>query len=428
MLARLEELCHGRAMSKAAANPLILTIIGITGDLASRKIIPALWHLFITQELPERVRIIGLGRRRWTDRDLHHLVTELFQEQRAHPSLSAFLNLFAYVQGEFTTTSRYDTLATAIEKIEGEWQMPANRLFCLAMPPQLISSVFDSLGRTGLHQGGQATWTRLMIEKPFGSDQASAEQLEKQLHALFTEEQLYRVDHYLGKENLNQLIRLATSQSTVWNKESITKIEIKILETLDVANRAEFYDSVGALRDVLQNHAIELLAVTLAGTMEPGKRNKILATLLPPEKSAVDKQTRRAQYSGYQQHSGLLPDSKTETYAKITLASYAPAWQGVPLVLETGKNMAENQKEITLSFRSPSDNSATRNRTINLDDTPPTPPYARIFTACIDGDKTFFVTGEEIITAWRLIDPIRHAWDNGTPPLQSYTPGSNPSN
>lgn len=465
-----------------ALPPTILIVLGITGDLAKKKILPALAHLAAIHALPERFQVVGFSRRPWKNSDLRDYVQSVLKD--APPD--GFLPKLSYVQGTFEDRQSYQDLSAALTAIDDQWGMCSNKLFHLAVPPSAYKEILGHLHATGLTEpcGGPLRqgeseasdegWTRILVEKPFGNDLPSAEALDKLLSDLFKEEQIYRIDHYLAKEMLQNVLVFRFTNDLfrdIWSNRHIARIDIATPETLGVEDRGAFYDSVGALKDVGQNHLLQMLALI---TMEYPKdfgsnaireeRAKILSRLMPLTPAEVKRQTLRGQYEGYLAIKGVAPDSKVETYFRALAFLDHPDWQGVPIHLEAGKRLGIQKKEIVVTLKHPrpclcppggphyEDRIIIRSepreeivvqfwvkrpgfdftleeramefhlREENLKRSQYTEEYERLLLDCIAGDQTLFVSSPEIAPMWRYVDSIHREWAKGDMPLHIYEP------
>lgn len=469
-------------MTQPTNTPTILIVLGATGDLMQRKIVPALHHLHQEGKLPNLFQVVGFARRPLSDDEFRTQISQALAEHKAIESTDEqFLNRFRYHQGDFTTPDGYNKLAELLGRIDGSWQACANKLFYLAVPPDLYQTIFENLSSSGLTEpcSNEEGWTRVIVEKPFGQNLQSARDLDEHLNQLFKEEQIYRIDHYLAKEMVQNILTLRFSNNLFedsWHNKSIEKIEIRLLEKLGVGNRADSFDSLGALRDVGQNHLLQMLALCLMEN--PGRfdaesirmyRRQALEHLPQLTEEEITKQTVRAQFTGYQELEGVQPDSFTETYFRIKTMVHTPRWEGVPLTIESGKSLSETRKEIVVTFKHPepclcppgTEVHQQNSITISLEPTeaitakfwlkkpgldfaleqrqfdfllhdadntdPRTGGYEKLLFDCINGDQTLFVSTDEIKAMWHFIDPIREAWDHGVTPLLNYQPGSDPA-
>lgn len=462
--------------------PTTIVILGATGDLMSKKIAPALFQLFQKQQLPPLFQIIAFARRPLTDDTFRALVRQMLEThasvQGKEQTTEAFLARIFYFQGNFDVRDDYRRLATHLGKSDGEWRVCSNKLFYLAVPPFLYESIVGSLVASGLTDpcGPDEGWTRVIVEKPFGRDMQTANALDTLLSSKLREEQIYRIDHYLGKEIVQNILSFRFSNNLFaqsWNRESIERIDIRLLETIGVGDRGDFYDAVGALRDVGQNHLLQLLAlVTMEHPMEfsasaiRARRAALLASLEPLQRDTIPHTTFRGQYAGYRQVTGVVGDSLTETYFKIRAHLAMPRWEGVPMILEAGKYMGAERKEVCITFRHPTPCLCPRETGVHYKNTitftlapheeivmriwlkKPGLTYTiaeqvlrfspagastddhidaheRLILDVIHGDQTMFVSTPEVRAMWQFIDPILAAWHANVVPLHVYEQGAN---
>lgn len=461
---------------QAENQPTILVILGITGDLANKKIIPALYNLFIKDELTQHFAVIGFGRRELSPADFKNLVSQSVinriktydQEKLKH-----FVGLFSYQQGLFDDPKSYQILGDRLNQIQSPWEGKTNRLFYLSVPPELYELIFKHLKSSNLSSGSSTNaQTRILVEKPFGKNLESAERLDELLGSLFTEEKIYRIDHYLAKEMVQNIIAfrfLNDLFESTWNNKFIEQIEIRLWETLGVESRGAFYDGVGALRDVGQNHLLQMLA--LIAMEEPSdinstsihtKRSQLLNQLKILSQPEIAAKTFRAKYQGYDQIAGVALDSTTETYFRMQAEINNPRWKGVPIIMEGGKRMLNQRKEIIVTYKHDSDcfcppGRHLRNQiifeiepeeAIKIQFWSKAPglkwqiadrtmefllrterggvqyveEYEKLLLDAILGDQTLFVSTSEVRAMWRFIDPIVAAWQNQAVPLSLYEP------
>ncbi len=464
--------------------PTILVVFGATGDLMAKKIAGALFSLHLKQGLPERFTIIGVSRRPLTDEDLRDRVAKSINKdkklQYSARQLTSFLKSISYHQGLYQEDTLYQGLIDRLTSIDMKWGVCANKLFYLAVPPSLYEEILTKLDTSGLTNAcsSKEGWTRVIVEKPFGTDLKSAKKLDMLLGSLFREEQIYRIDHYLGKNLLESMMYFRFTNilfSDSWDSSAVESISINLNETLDVENRADFYDGIGALRDVGQNHLLQMLALTtmdnpgeFSGQKIRDKRHEMLSSIKIPTKKMVAAKTSRGQYTGYKKHQGVAKKSNTETYFKIELELTHPKWKGVPIYLEAGKNLDKNKKEITIIFKQkdeclcpPMEKQYTNQITFSLvpkekisisfwtlkpsltteleqrsfefmlhdgtaSENNHIQEYEKLLYNCIIGDQTLFVSTDEVAAMWKIIDPIIKAWNEDVTPLISYTPKSYP--
>jgi glucose-6-phosphate 1-dehydrogenase len=459
-------------------NPTIIIVLGATGDLMQRKIAPSLWHLYRQNKLPETFRIIGFARRDLSDQDYRLWIKKALKEN--DPKLDDFLANVQYFKGDLSNPNDYKNLGEDIGVIDGKIQACTNKIFYLAIPPAHYQPVMENLAGSGLTQScsDEEGWTRVLIEKPFGSNLDSARQLDQKLSNLFKEEQIYRIDHYLAKEMVQSILTFRFSNNLfehVWSGEHIEKIEINLLETLDVKNRGAFYDGVGTLRDVGQNHILQILSLLIMenpGAMDAklirDKRDKAFESINIPRKQDIARDSYRAQYQGYNKINGVKEDSITETFFKIKLTLNGPKWQGVPVHIQAGKALGEVKKEAIITFKHPdpclcpedSDHHlknivkislgpkegievglwskkpgldfGVEERSMNFilrsedQQAQYTEEYQKLLYDSIAGDQTLFANSEEVEKMWSIVDPIVDVWhDENKPPLGTYEKGTN---
>ncbi len=457
--------------------PTVLVILGATGDLTRRKLVPALYHLYRSRNLPPLFQVVGFSRRDLSDEAFRVMIADMLKESGVpEADANKFLQLFLYRSGLFEDIAGYEKLAKLLGKQDEVWRTCANKLFYLAVPPQYYSTIFDNLAKSGLTEpcGPDEGWTRVIVEKPFGKDLVTAQDLDTKLGKLFKEEQIYRIDHYLGKETARNILAFRFSNTFLdpaWDNRSIAAIRVLFPETGDVADRADFYDGVGALRDVGQNHMLQLLALFLMEN--PGafdaesvrrERTKVLEALEVLDDQDIARHTVRGQYQGYINERGVAPASHTETYFRIQTQVNLPRWQGVPVFLESGKAMKKGKFEIIVEFRhhtpclcppgkhytntlryrvqpdegvymsfwvkKPGPDMVVEEKEFSFDYRRAYAPgefidaYEKLLLDAITGDQTLFVSTDEITASWRFIDPIVRAWGANKVPLTVYQPGA----
>ncbi|MBI2459736.1 MAG: glucose-6-phosphate dehydrogenase [Parcubacteria group bacterium] len=464
-------------------NPSIFVIFGATGNLAAKKIIPSLWHLFRQGRLPARLAVIGFSRDNLSREEFKKLARQALLKHSDSEIIEndflRFFENFSYQAGTFTKQNDFKQLFKKINEIESSWGLCANKLFYLAAPPSSYEAILKNLAAVKLNLacGGKLGWSRLLIEKPFGRDLKSAQELQSLLALYFTEEQIYRIDHYLFKEIVQGIESFRFSNNlfeNTWDNTTIERIDLRLHEAIGVAERGSFYDTVGALRDVGQNHLLMMLA---ALTMEYAKneaagstrqnRAIILETLLPWTKETIRHNTYRAQYRGYKQIKGVSLDSNTETYFALKTELAHQRWQGVPLFMEAGKRLAEARKEIVLTLKhplvchlceigphepnkivfrlepnneiiinfwakKPGFENAIEERAFSFflyekqTKAQYVEEYGKILYAAMAGKQTFFVSPEEVKNLWKFIDPVVKGWQGNLVPLAEYEPGATP--
>jgi len=460
--------------------PTILVIFGATGDLAQRKLLPALFDLYEKEYLPTTFRIVGFSRGARTREEFHDFVRDAIVRKKNRYSqkrLSVFLSRIFYQQGFFDQGVAYHDLATTLITLDREIGQCTNKLFHLAVSPSYYETILKNLAHSGLTIpcSADAGWTRVLVEKPFGRDLETAQKLDQLLGKLFREEQIFRIDHYIAKETIQNILTFRFSNTIfepVWNARYIEKVEIKLLEDIDVGTRGDFYDSVGALRDVGQNHLLQMVAfVAMENPLKVNpddiraEREDVLSAIQPITGDAIARDIRRGQYDGYRNENGAAADSETETYFRITAHINNERWRGVPFVLESGKALAQKRTEIVVYFKEtmpcfcpgqheqhhhqnvvtfriqpsegitirffakqtgletgiePREFSFNYHRAQSKRDEPDA--YEKVLFDCIRGDQTLFTSTKEVAAAWRFITPIIEQWHSV--PLQIYKKGS----
>jgi glucose-6-phosphate 1-dehydrogenase len=478
--------------------PCTMVIIGATGDLTERKLAPALYNLMLGGFLPAEFTVVGFARRDLTDEAFReHLHQAIDQYSRNKPVKRSIWDSFTrgieYQRGEFHDTEAWHALAKKLDRIDRDRGTAGNRLFYMAVPPVLHAEIVRQLGAAGLAASGEHRpsggrgWSRVIVEKPFGFDLASARQLTREIREVFGEEQIYRIDHYLGKETVQNLAVFRFGNGLfepIWNRRYIDSVQITVAETVGIEGRGEFYDQTGALRDIVQNHALQLLAIF---AMEPpvefkasdlrDEKVKVLRAVKPMSPSEVADATVRGQYvsgwvegarvSAYRDEPEVAPDSERETYVALRLAIQSWRWAGVPFYLRTGKALATRATEIAVQFKAaplalferagaqpmepnilairvqPDEGILLRFgakvpgpglqiRGVNMDfrygssfavDSPDA--YETLLLDAMIGDASLFTRDDEVERAWQILDPILNAWASGAGgPLHFYGAGT----
>ncbi len=463
-------------MKKNAKIPTVMVIFGATGDLMARKITPALYRSFKGGKLHGMFKVVGVSMDKLDDNQFKERIAKNLAKHKVK-NPAKFLKAFSYVQGRFEKKSSYTDLAKALKEIDYEWRVCANKLFYLAVPPQFYDKIFRNLASSGLTKPCSAKegWTRVIVEKPFGKDLKTAKKLDRLLGKLFREEQIYRIDHYLAKETLQNIHSFRFSNNLFeqsLNNRFVESIDIKLLESLGVENRGSFYDGLGTLRDVGQNHLLQMLSLV---TMDKPagfdansireNRARLLEHLKIPSKEEARHFSIRGQYKGYGKIKGVKSGSKTETYFKVRALVDSPRWKNVPITIESGKRMGKPLKEIAINFKHPvpclcpNGMEHARNRVVlamepkegifielwskkpglnmkiekrqfgfllrkTAKKTQYVEEYEKLLLDCIAGDQTLFVSTKEVEAMWRFIDSIVTAWKKNEVPLQKYKPNS----
>ena len=454
-----------RQLSQKYNVPTIFTIFGATGDLNKRKLLPALFDLYQKGFLPERIKIVGIGRRLFSDKEYRFFVKEALENKKhkhSEKELEDFLEHIVYHEGDFTKPESYKKLSKKLISIEDDFGQCSNKLFYLAVAPVNYHTIFRQLADSGLTIpcSFETGWTRILVEKPFGEDIKTAHELDKILGLLFKEEQIFRIDHYLGKETLQDILMFRFSNlifEPVWNNKYIEKVEILLHEELGIEGRGVFYDKIGALRDVGQNHMLQMLSFvamdnpgTLDGVAIRKERAKLLSSVESISKKEIKKNIIRGQYLGYRKEVGVNENSKTETYFKIKTFVNNKRWKGVPFYLEGGKGLKTKRTEINIHFKKtdkclcppeleqnhaniltfkiqPDEGISIVFWTKKLGLTMELEPkklsfsyltektkfasaYEHILLDAIKGDQTLFTSTQEVSAAWEFITPILDNW------------------
>lgn len=424
----------------------VLVIVGITGDLSTRKLLPAIEKIVAAGAAPEQFKILGVSRRNVTKSELLTTVA----------GKTDFLaqNLDMY-QMDLSSPDEYAKLREHLTQTA-----PGSQILCyLSVPPQISQPIIELLGSSGI---ATIPDTKLLLEKPFGTDLQSAQELVKHVKTHFTEEQIYRIDHYLAKEMTQNLVVFRQSNSLfkqTWNKDFIESIEIVASETLDIEGRAEFYEQTGALRDVVQSHLLQLAALVLADLPDhdqhsvPVQRLQALRQIVTPTDSSNT--AIRAQYNGYREEVAN-PESMVETYVSLELHSSDPCWDGVPIRLTTGKALPDKTTEIRIHYRQERADEANTlilhiqpNEGAELDLWAKQPgydrklqklplsfaysnhfdnlpeAYERVLLDAMKSDHNLFTTSDEVLETWRILNPIQQHWKTSTDIL-SYQKGTLP--
>ena len=354
--------------------PTILVVLGATGDLMAKKIVPAVFHLYKEGNLPEKFRLLGVSRRDWHDEEFQKHVKAILDVKVPNASLrdvDAFLKIVSYHKLEFHQPDDYHALGDALMRMDAELKTCANKLFYLSVPPQFYGNIFDNLYVAKLAQGCGGKndgWTRIIVEKPFGSDEKSAKALDAKLAKLFKEEQIYRIDHYLAKDAFQNVLAFRFFNNLFenqWGTKLIESIHVRQLESVGIEERGDSYDGVGALKDVGQNHLLQMVALAAMDKPEDmtadaicSARAAFLAKLAPLSPREAKSQTFRGQYDGYRLAEGVARDSDTETYFRVAFSVASPRWRGVEFTIEAGKRVVDKKiggriTEIEVVFRHP---------------------------------------------------------------------------
>src|ERR671915_862390 len=433
-------------LERLPVHPTTLVIFGGTGDLARRKLLPAVYNLAHEGALPERFNLIAISRSDIPHADYRQMAREsIVQHSRRQPDeqvLDQLLERVRYVPGTFDDDSIYERLGGELREFDEEAGIPFNRVFYLSTAPEFFPVVVGKLGRHGLerHEGSEV---RVVIEKPFGSRLQEALDLNREVLSVLDESQVFRIDHYLGKETVQNMLafRFANGMfEPIWNRNYIDYVQITAAEDVGIGSRAGYYDSSGALRDLVQNHMLQLLTllcmeppVTFSADDVRDEKVKVLHAVEPPPPDAVV----RARYTpgmaegkeavGYLDEMGVPPDSHTETYAALRLEVDNWRWAGVPIYLRTGKRLARKVTEIAvtltpvphLAFEAAGSIGVQPNQLVMA-----VQPYEGLLMDAMRGDATLFTRDDEVAEQWRIIDPILERWGFDDGALPTYAAGS----
>jgi glucose-6-phosphate 1-dehydrogenase len=458
----------------------VFTIFGAGGDLAWRKLVPALYNLYLDHWLPEHFAIIGVDRRTFSpDEFRQHLRQGVDQFSRQgktnETQWAAFAQRIHFLSADFAAPATYQQLGEQMATHTQRWGCPATSLFYLAIAPTLIQTVVEGLGRAGLANDRQHA--RIVVEKPFGRDLTSAQVLNQRLTAVFDETQIYRIDHYLGKETVQNVLALRFANALfepIWNRNYIDRVQITVAEEVGVEHRGGYYDQAGALRDIVQNHLLQILCLV---AMEPpvvlqadeirDKTVEVLRSIRPFPVDQIPQFAVRGQYAGYRSEPDVAANSTTETFTALKLFIDNWRWQDVPFYLRTGKKLARKVSVIDIRFR-PVPHRAFPDAAVP-DMTPnemhihiqpdegielhmqakepgpqlrlkpvdmrfryreafanqPLPEaYETLLLDVINGDATLFMRADQVEAAWRVVMPVLTAWSTTSDDLLSYAPGS----
>jgi len=449
--------------------PLILVIFGITGDLAQRKLLPALYQLLKATDLPLQLHIVGISRRDVSKDEVYANLASFVNEPDFNGDLLQHLkDCTEMAQMDLLNEDAYRELLEHLQTVESGYEDGASRLYYLSIPSQAFTPIIRLLGATGHNAplvSGDAP--RLLIEKPFGYDLASAKELVAVLNEHFGEGQIYRIDHYVAKETVQNILVFRFQNplfESIWNNQHIDHISIVALEQLDIEGRANFYEQTGALRDLIQSHLLQLLAITtmrrpaqLESVDIHAAKFDLLNAVRPIAPDEVSTKAIRGQYEGYRDEVGKA-DSNVETYARLELTIDNDQWRNVPIVLETGKALDAKRTGVTVSFRQSEDSPEESNQLVfriqpaegitlrlqvkrpgikditnradmDFDYTKsfndrPAEAYERVIVDAIRGDQTLFASAAEVIRSWEIVENVLEQWSRSNDGLHYYSKGS----
>ena len=477
---------------KHSPEPCVMVIFGSTGDLTHRKLLPALYNLALEHPLPAGFSVIGFARRPYNDdifrQQALDSINQFSRQKPVNPQVwESFESGIYYLQSDFNNPQGYALLADKLNELDRTRGTGGNRIFYLSTPPSQYPEIIQQLGAAGLNRSRKG-WTRIIIEKPFGHDLASAKELNRQVAKVFREDQVYRIDHYLGKETVQNILVFRFANGIfepIWNRRYVDHVQITVAENIGLEGRAAYYEESGAIRDMVQNHVLQLLTLV---AMEPpvafdanevrDEKVKVLHAIQPLIGSEVLTNTIRAQYGpgwlhgeqlrGYREEPGVSPTSVTETYVAMKIFIDSWRWAGVPFYLRTGKHLPKRVTEIAIQFKQPplmlfkkSDahgqvepniltlriqpdegislkfgakvpGSEMQIRSVNMDffygssfvrEQPEA--YERLLLDCMLGDSTLFTRHDEVEAAWSFVQGVLDVWKSEqVETVMTYEPGT----
>jgi glucose-6-phosphate 1-dehydrogenase len=473
-------------VEESKPDPCAIIIFGVTGDLSKRKLVPALYNLMADGTLPERLAIVGVTRTGDSPEQMrerfHTSTAELGRRKSVDPEVwRKFATALDFVNGQTDDPATYAELKERLASIDRDKGTQGNRIFYLATPPELFAVILKNLAHAGLIYRARAEsprpFSRVVIEKPFGRDLSSARALNQLVGECLDESQTFRIDHYLGKETVQNILVLRYANSIfepLWNRKYVDHVEITQAETLGVEKRGRFYDETGVVRDIVQNHLLQVLAlcameppVSFAADDVRDEKVQVLRSLRPIKGSEVKRSVVRSQYDGYRSEEGVRPDSRTPTHVAMKILVDNWRWQGVPFYLRAGKKLAQQVTQVSIHFQPvplylfpqtkncqhvepnvltmriqpqegislrfvakvPGDHLSLSNVLMNMSyaDTfgkSLSEAYERLLLDCMRGDATLFARRDEVEEAWKFVTPVLDAWEKDDSQLPVYPAGT----
>lgn len=459
--------------------PTALVIFGATGDLFQKKLALALAELHSDGKLPKFFRVLAFSRRKWSDGQFREFLIQALKEKKSlcsEMAIKEFAEKVFYTEGEFGSLPSYENVGKLLAEFDRESGVCMNKLFYLATPPGFYEIILENISTSGLaipcapsRSGSETGWTRILIEKPFGRDLKNAEKLDLMLGSLFSESQIFRIDHYLAKETMRSILAFRFEEGlfeSIWNGANVENVNIRLYEAGGVGSRGSLYEGLGALRDVGQNHALQMLALV---AME--NPNGVSADSVRPARAEVLKHCRlwqggmedmedvatRGQYEGYRGEVGVAEDSLTETYFRLKLEVENSRWRGVPFLLESGKYLPESKAEIVVNFKKnvwvningvkrsvvavkfglqpreeivvlfrteSKEESLVLSEAAPVDGRAKIDAYVKVLLDAIRGDQMLFISTDEVKAEWNIVMPVFEVWQKI--PLVKYAKGTMP--
>jgi len=473
-----------------AADPCVVVIFGATGDLTRRKLLPALYRLVQQRLVPAEFAILGTARQPLNDEEFRALMKQAIADFGSNGDLDqsiweSFAQHLFYLGGDFKDPALYENLKTKLAELDRDFDTRGNRIFYLATAPDYFGLVAQQLGTAKLAKPARAAWTRIIVEKPFGHDLESARSLNKELAKVFEEKQVYRIDHYLGKETVQNLLAFRFANSIfepLWNRQYIDHVQITNAEALGVEGRGGYYEHAGALRDMIQNHVFQVTSLiameppaSLSANSVRDEKAKAMQAVRALPLNSMDEFAARGQYGpgtvlgdtvpGYREEPGVDPNSSTETFASLKLYFDNWRWAGVPFYLRSGKRLQKHVTEIAIEFKEvphrlftdsdaplqpniliiriqPNEGitlrfgaklpgQAMRIRPVNMDfrygssfGLKPPEAYERLLLDCMFGDSTLYARRDMVERGWEIVAPILEAWQKPAEDFPNYEAGT----
>jgi glucose-6-phosphate 1-dehydrogenase len=449
--------------------PLQIIIFGVTGDLARRKLLPALYHLIQSNDLPNNTRIIGITRHSTTEKDILEGMTRFIPEATDPRILRKLARMITIHRMDVTNAKDYKTLLSDLRESA---ESGSQRLYYLSIPAQAFSGIVSNLGLTGHNKKfrTESGLPKLLVEKPFGHDTESARTLINLTKEHFDEAQIFRIDHYIAKETAQNILTFRFENplfESIWNARHVASIKLSAIETIGIEGRGAFYDQTGALRDIIQSHLLQVLAlITMERPLNFGSteihrsKQRLLDSIMPIETDEVAPRVTRGQYEGYQAEANSI-GSSTETFARLDVTINNEQWRKTPITIQAGKGLSDKYTEALVTFRptedaagpnalifrlqpnegitielqakKPGTSNATETVTMDFDynrsfSDRQAEAYERVIVDAIRGDQSLFASSREVMTSWKIIQTILDTWQLNSSDLRMYPLGTSPDN